>query len=201
MLAFTKMARFQGLLQSRATLLLIRNYHKQPVKVVWKKPEIGWIKLNFDGSRGREGQASIGGIFRNHKAEFLLGYSESIGEATSTMAEFAALKRGLELVLENGWMDLWLEGDAKIIMDIISKRGKLRCEKTNKHVNYINVVMPGLSNCVLSHVYREGNRVADKLAKLGHQFQDPKVWRVQPPEIVLPIMHDDAKGKIVLRTK
>ncbi|KAL1195153.1 putative ribonuclease H protein [Cardamine amara subsp. amara] len=201
MLAFTKMARFQGLLQTRATILLIRNYHKQHVEVVWKKPKIGWTKLNFDGSRGREGQASIGGIFRNHKAEFLLGYSESIGEATSTMAEFAALKRGLELVLENGWTNLWLEGDAKIIVDIIAKRGRLRCEETIKHVNYINVVMPGLSNCVLSHVYREGNRAADKLAKLGHQFQDPKVWRVQPPDIVLPIMHDDARGKIILRTK
>nr|AGN12869.1 putative transposable element protein [Leavenworthia alabamica] len=195
------MARFKGLLQTQATILLIRNYHKKPIQVVWKKPEIGWTKLNFDGSRRRDGQASIGGIFRNHKAEFLLGYSESIGEATSTMAEFAALKRGLELVLEHGWMNLWLEGDAKIIVDIIAKRGRLRCEETTKHVNYINVVMPGLSNCVLSHVYREGNRAADKLAKLGHQFQDPKVWRIQPPEIVLPIVNDDAKGKIVLRTK
>ncbi|CAA7054654.1 unnamed protein product [Microthlaspi erraticum] len=195
------MTRFQGLIQTQATMSLIRNYRKQAIEVVWKNPEIGCTKLNFDGSRGSKGQASIGGIFRNHKAEFLLGYSESIGEATSTVAEFAALKRGLELVLENGWTDLWLEGDAKIIVDIISKRGRLRCEEARKHVNYINVVMPELSNCVLSHVYREGNRAADKLAKLGHQFQNPKVWRVKPPEIVLPIMHEDAQGKIVLRTK
>ena len=200
MLAFSKMARLPGFLQTRATVFLIRNYHTQPIEVVWKKPEHGWTKLNFDGSR-KHGQASIGGIFRNHKGEFILGYSEPIGAATSTVAEFAALKRGLELVLENGWTDLWLEGDAKIIMDIISKRGRLRCQEAKKHVNYINVVMPGLSNCVLSHVYREGNRAADKLAKLGHQFQDPKVWRLHPPDIVLPIMHEDARGKIVLRTK
>lgn len=43
------------------------------------------------------------------------------------MVEFVVFKRGLELVLENGWIDLWLEGDVKIIMDIIFKRGRLRC--------------------------------------------------------------------------
>lgn len=57
---------------------------------------------------GREDKdrPSIGGIFRNHKAEFILVYSEPVGKATSTVAESAALKRGLELVLENGWTDL-----------------------------------------------------------------------------------------------
>ena len=49
-------------------------------------------------------------------------------------------------------------------------------KKQKKHLNYIRVVMPCLSNCVFSHLYREGNRAADKLVMLEHQFQDPKVW-------------------------
>ncbi|CAH8392793.1 unnamed protein product [Eruca vesicaria subsp. sativa] len=116
-----------------------------------KSLNFGWTKLNFEGSR-RQGHANIGGIYRNHKAEF------------------AALKRGLKLVLENGWTDLWLEEDAKSLVNTIAK----------KIVDYVNIVIPGLSNRVLSHVYREGSRAADKLSKLGHHFQDPEVWWPRP---------------------
>ncbi|KAJ0081398.1 hypothetical protein Patl1_10913 [Pistacia atlantica] len=98
MLSFTNFPKCQRLVQGQVHILLIRNWHKEPIPVAWKKPEFGWTKLNFDGScKGGTGKGSIGGVFRNHKAEFLLGYSESIGRTTSTIAELAALRRGLEL--------------------------------------------------------------------------------------------------------
>ncbi|KAF2553968.1 hypothetical protein F2Q68_00037284 [Brassica cretica] len=76
--------------------------------------------------------------------------SEEYSGTTSAVAEFSALKREPKLVLENGWTDLWLEGDAKIIVDIIAKRGKLKYEeaKKKKHVNYINIVMPRVLGAV-----------------------------------------------------
>ncbi|KAB5533929.1 hypothetical protein DKX38_017015 [Salix brachista] len=40
--------------------------------------------------------------------EFILCYAESIGRTTIMIAELAALQRGLELVLENGWSNVWL---------------------------------------------------------------------------------------------
>ncbi|KAJ6706954.1 hypothetical protein OIU85_027321 [Salix viminalis] len=139
-----------------------------PIPVSWKRPRIGWTKLNFDGScKGKAGEASIGGLFRNHEAEFLLGYAESIGRATSTAAELAALRRGLELVLENGWSNVWLEGDSKSLVDIIVKRRRVRCKEAQKQVSRINLIMPELENCVVTHVFREGNRAADKLASIG----------------------------------
>jgi hypothetical protein len=50
---------------------LIRYIHKESIPVTWKKPKNGWTKLNFDGScKGTSGKASIGGVVRNHKAEF-----------------------------------------------------------------------------------------------------------------------------------
>ncbi|KAK6932466.1 Ribonuclease H domain [Dillenia turbinata] len=58
---------------------------------------MGWRKLNFDGSsKARLGKASIGGVFRDHNAEFLLGYAESIGRTSSTVAELIALREGNE---------------------------------------------------------------------------------------------------------
>ncbi|KAJ6401800.1 hypothetical protein OIU84_013963 [Salix udensis] len=179
-----------------------KNSHQGPIPVSWKRPRIGWTKLNFDGScKGKAGEASIGGLFRNHEAEFLLGYAESIGRATSTAAELAALRRGLELVLENGWSNVWLEGDSKSLVDIIVKRRRVRCKEAQKQVSRINLIIPELENCVVTHVFREGNRAADKLASIGHQLQKPKIWRHIPPDDILQIVEEDAKGKIVFRRR
>jgi len=202
MLSFTNISRCQIRILQSPVRSFIRNLHRRPIPVSWKKPQIGWTKLNFDGScKGTAGKASIGGVFRNHEAEFLLGYAESIGGTTSTIAELAALRRGLELVLENGWSNVWLEGDSKSLVDIIVKRKQVRCKEAQRQVSHINLIMPELQNCIVTHVFREGNRAADKLARIGHQLQKPKIWRDIPPDDILRIVHEDAKGKIVFRRR
>lgn len=198
--SFTNFPRCQRIVNG-PILIVVRYWHKEPIPVSWEKPDIGWTKLNFDGScKGRTCKSSIGGIFRDHKAKFLLGYAESIGRATSTIAELSALRRGLELVLENGWNDVWLEGDAKSLVDIIAQRRKVRCAEVQRHITDITSIIPELNNCVVTHIYREGNRAADKFAQLGHQLKKPQIWR-HPPDEVLQIMHDDAGGKIILRRR
>ncbi|KAK7246605.1 hypothetical protein RIF29_41474 [Crotalaria pallida] len=202
MLELINIFRCQKLVHSPVSQL-IRYFHKEPIPVAWKKPGIGWTKLNFDGScKGKSGKASIGGVLRNHNAEFLLGYAESIGQANSTIAELLALRRGLELVLENGWNnDIWLEGDAKTLVEIIVQRRQVRCMEVRRHISDINSILPGFNNCIVSHIYREGNRAADKFAQLGHLFDEPRIWIDVPPDEVLAIVHEDAEGKIVHRRK
>ncbi|KAI5331050.1 PREDICTED: ribonuclease [Prunus dulcis] len=192
MLAFNKILRFEKLIQN--PVCLFRSLHKAPIPVTWEKPKIGWTKLNFDGSsKGKAGKASIGGLFRNHKADFLLGYAEPIGRANSIIAELAALRRGLELVLENGWSDVWLEGDAKTLLQIIAQRRQIRCAEAQRHISHINLIIPEINNCILTHIYREGNRAADKFAQMGHLCGKPQVWQHIPPNQVLSIMHEDAE--------
>ncbi|KAG8385637.1 hypothetical protein BUALT_Bualt03G0065800 [Buddleja alternifolia] len=166
--------------------VLFRNWHKKSINVTWEKPEKGWTKLNYDGScKCKTGKSSIGGIFRNHNAEFLLGYAESIGQSNSTIAEMAALLRGLEIVLENGWSDIWLEGDSKSLVDIIAQRKPVKCKQVQMHVKRINLIIPEIKNCIFTHIYREGNRAADRFAQMGHQLKKPQIWRHIPPNEVL----------------
>lgn len=92
MLILSKILGCQRLIQSPVGLLS-RNWHKNAIQVAWDNPQIGWTKINFDGScKCSTGRASIGGIIRDHNAEFLLSYAESIGHTTSTIAEMAALR-------------------------------------------------------------------------------------------------------------
>lgn len=181
----------------------IHSYKKIPVE--WKKPGIGWTKLNFDGScKGRSGVASIGGVVRNHKAEFLLGYAEPIGTANSTIAELMALRRGLELMVENGWNHhVWVEGDAKTLVDIMERRRRVKCMEVQRHVSHINrIIMPEMNKeeFMLTFIYREGNRAADKFAQMGHALDKPTIWRHHPPNELLDIVNQDAQGMTSLRT-
>ena len=200
----SRLVRCDSIIQnpSAIRLFLVRNFHKEPIPVAWEKPKAGWTKLNFDGSlKSKTGKASIGGVFRDHNAEFLLGYAESIGKTTSTMAELVALRRGLELILENRWRDVWLEGDAKALVDIIMEGRPVKSVEAKRHVDDINAIIKELDNWTFTHIYREGNRAADKLAQMGHCLQKPHIWRDMPPDEVLTIVNEDAKGKIVLRKR
>lgn len=189
-----------GRFMRKPVRILAKNWHKKPVNVAWEKPEMGWTKLNFDGScKSKTGKSSIGGLLRNHKAEFLLGYAESIGKSNSTIAELVALQRGLELVLENGWSHLWVEGDSKTLVEIIAKNRVVKCANVQKHISLINVLIPELDDCILTHIYREGNRAADKFAQLGHHLKKPQIWRSNPPSQVLRFVQEDALGKTFLR--
>ena len=54
-------------------------------------------------------------------------------------------------------------------------------------------------SCSVHHVYREGNRAADALAKYGQSLKlGLTVFEVPPPHI-LPILEDDRLGVAVAR--
>lgn len=199
---FSTILRVQRLVHPRVGPIA-RWWHSREIPVRWRTPDSGYVKLNVDGaSKGKLGDASIGGLVRNHKAEFLVGYAEPIGKTSGFMAECTALKRGLEIVLENGWCNVWLEGDSMSLMEILANRNR-----TTKSMQYMRVVkdiklmIPELKYCIVSHIYREGNRAADKLAGMGYRLDGLQIWRDEPPEEVLRIVREDAEGKIILRRK
>lgn len=64
----------------------------------WVSPPLGKIKLNIDGcSKGDPGQACAGGILRNEKGEWILGFVVNLGVTTVTQAELRALWVGIRL--------------------------------------------------------------------------------------------------------
>lgn len=162
----------------------------------WRKPEAGRLKLNFDGSsKHASRRASIGGVYRDHEGGFVLGYAERIGTATSSVAELAALRRGLELAVDNGWRSVWIEGDAKTVVDAVRSRARVRAEEDRRLCGEIEALLPMIDDVSVSHVHHRGNRVAHGFAKLGHGEARPRVWRDVPPDEVLMFLRRDAEGK------
>ncbi|XP_008803873.1 uncharacterized protein LOC103717323 [Phoenix dactylifera] len=182
--------------------LFLRSHHNNADPYTRGKPNAGCIRLNFDGaSKYGTGDASIGGVYRNHEGVFLFGYAERIGKATSSVAELVAAKRGLELAIKNGWFNIWIEGDAKGVVDLITNRMRSKSKEDLRHFREISVLIPQLKYFKASHIYREGNKVAHRLAKLGYKMHKPQIWWDVPPDEVLRFLRQDAEGQIITRRK
>ena len=53
---------------------------KSIIHVTWRKPLVGWAKLNTDGSAlGSPGKARGGGLIRYHNGDWVAGFSRSLG--------------------------------------------------------------------------------------------------------------------------
>lgn len=67
-----------------------------PNLVYWKKPEVGWIKLDLDGcSRGNPSDAGAGGVLRTHEGKLLYAFAISVGSGMNNFAKMMGLLHGL----------------------------------------------------------------------------------------------------------
>ena len=102
---------------------------------------------------------------RDHRGQWISGFSLRGRFATNNMAELATVKQGLEMAWNMGYKLLHLELDSKEIFSWL----------TNYNVNYPTNMLPLICDCKnllhqewemhVHHVYREANGCADILAK------------------------------------
>ncbi|KAF9592403.1 hypothetical protein IFM89_014654 [Coptis chinensis] len=128
------------------------------------------VKIITDGT-------TKGSYFRDHDGNFLLICGKGLGEATSYWAECICILESVEIAIEKGWLNMWVESDAVTTFTSNSMSWQIRyiwhtCMK-RPHLFY------------LSHIWREGNTVADAIAKNASNLEKDLliVCNVKPPWI------------------
>jgi ribonuclease HI len=141
---------------------------------------VSWIKCNIDGaSSGNPGIASCGGVFRNSDSEFISAFAEPLGVGSSYFAEMSGALRAIEIAFANNWTNFWLESDSSLVVNAFRNPIKIVAWLLrNRWENML--VMLGQMNCIVTHVYREGNGVADLLAKFGLNAPGYTSWSSVP---------------------
>ena len=135
-------------------------------------PLIPYLKLNTDRrALGNPGLAGARRVLRDHKGQWISGFSLRGGFATNNMAELAAVRQGLEMAWNKGYKLLHLELDSKVVLSWL----------TNHNINYPTNMLPLICDCRnllhqewkvhVHHVYREANGCTDLLAKRGTRQQ------------------------------
>ncbi|GBC72940.1 14.7 kDa ribonuclease H-like protein [archaeon HR04] len=123
------------------------------------------IYLYVDGaSKGNPGDAAIGLIIKDCNGKVLRKYKEYIGVATNNMAEYIALKKGLEIAAEYG-KDITVMMDSRLLVKQMRKEYKVKKAHLREMMRKIEDII-ARNNLNVSYIYipREENADADRLA-------------------------------------
>jgi ribonuclease HI len=108
----------------------------------------------------------VRGIFRNNAADFIHAYAEPLGIASSFFAEICGAMRAIEVAFHHNWHNLWLETDSSLVVAAFSNPATLISWRIrNRWRNILSMIKQ--MNFMVTHIYREGNQVADLLANHG----------------------------------
>ena len=125
------------------------------------------ISLYIDGAADLHSKtAGIGGvIYRNN--EELISFSEYMDDATNNEAEYTALIRGVEHLIALGQLSVQIFSDSELVVKQINGQYKVKNPRMQKLYNQAMALFNQLEQYTLSHVLRDKNTVADKLANAG----------------------------------
>lgn len=122
------------------------------------------LTIYIDGAcRGNPGPAGIGVVIQKN-GETIKEISKSIGEGTNNIAEYSALIQALEEALEKKAHNVQIYTDSELVYKQIMGQYKV------KHPNVLplhmkaKLLMAKFKDVKLTHVLREKNKEADKLA-------------------------------------
>ncbi|KAA8528375.1 hypothetical protein F0562_035730 [Nyssa sinensis] len=159
----------------------------------WKKPDLGWTKLNTDGSIDRE-NAGFGGLLRDYRGDPICAYvSKALGDDIF-LVELWAIWRGLILASSLGIKLLWVESDSMSVVKSINKVQPYSL-KARSCLEHIWKLLKKFEKYKVSHSFRETNRAADHLAKMNLLGSDVILWPVGFPRRLCNIIKDDAQGR------
>lgn len=156
-------------------------------EIIWSPPIVGWIKCNTDGASTAT-SSSCGGVFRDQNANFLSCFAENLGGGSAYQAKLAAIMRAVEIASQRNWRNIWIESDSTLVVMAFNKMSMIPCSLRNKWIN-CRKLLCGM-NFVVTHIYREGNRCADKLASKGLDIEGVTIWMNMPDFINKFVIHD-----------
>jgi ribonuclease HI len=146
--------------------------------VLWKAPMALWTKVNSDESV-IDTTTACGAILRDCTGAYKGGFSSKLAHSTVLHAELMGIILAMEMVLEKGWSRLWVEIDSQLAIRASRDHSIVPWNLQNRWHNCFSCQM----QLLFSHVYREGNSCADKLAAHGHVITGFLWWDVIPPFI------------------
>ena len=121
--------------------------------------------LNTDGgARGNPGPAGIGVVLADADGNVVADLHRSIGHTTNNIAEYQALRAGLELALEHGVEELEVRMDSELVVSQVKGEWKIKNERLRPLAAKAEILLRKFPSARLVHVRREENRGADALA-------------------------------------
>ncbi len=127
------------------------------------------VTIHIDGgSRGNPGPAGAGAVVRN-KADNSILYKGGVflGTATNNVAEYSGLLAGLTAAKELGAAHVELFSDSQLLVRQMSGQYRVKNEGLKPLHRRATDLADAFEKCQFTHVRREENTAADKLANMA----------------------------------
>ena len=135
----------------------------RPLPDRWEFPSPGWVKISTDGAaRGYYGLATCACIFRGSMGEFIGAFSAFLEVQTSMVVEFYVVIHAMKEAQKIGLTNVWLEYDSTLVCVAFTARTNVLWMLRNRWNTCLNYY--GKIRFRVTHIFREGNVCADKLA-------------------------------------
>lgn len=121
-------------------------------------------------SRGNPGQASYGFTVCDESGKLLYEEGKYIGITTNNVAEYTAVLEALKYIKDKyskKKLQLELFADSKLVVEQLSGRFKMKSEHLKPIFEKIKLLSIELGGMIHTHVPREKNIEADRLANLA----------------------------------
>nr|XP_023878038.1 uncharacterized protein LOC111990496 [Quercus suber] len=137
--------------------------------------------------------AGGGGLIRNEEGRWLVGFARKIGITSSFLAELWALRDGLSLCVSRGFAAVEVELDAKSIVDAISnpEYANIFASSLMEDCRHMVKQVPQIR---FKHCFREANRCADALARMGGILDADFTVFENPPVDISNFLEFDCNG-------
>ena len=132
--------------------------------------------IYIDGaSLGNPGLSGAGMVAFDGEGNELWRESIHLGEMTNNMAEYEALVRALRRIDKSaGAVNVYT--DSLLVANQVLGKYRLRSEGLKPYLEEARRLIRALPSFTVKYIPREGNRIADKLAKDGAAKKGVDVW-------------------------
>lgn len=156
------------------------------IEVRWYPPGHGWVKCNTDGSSmGAPGDSTAAGVFRDSSGVVLGCFVRHVGCLFAFEAELIASMHAILIAFSRGWHHLWLESDSSYVVNLLSTRSsQVPWKYRNQWLQILECL--NAMEFKVSHIYREGNSVADALSNLATDG----FWDTAPASVCSLVFRD-----------
>ena len=135
------------------------------VMLPWKPPQLPSVKINMDASWTSISQyAGLAAICRNHRGEWIKGYTLAALSRSPLHAELLIIKHTIEWCTTEQWDEVILASDCMQAVTMVLDRNHTPNMFSNLAYN-CREAMEAHGRMVLRHEGRTTNKVADQLAK------------------------------------
>ncbi|KAL5846735.1 hypothetical protein ACOSQ3_010259 [Xanthoceras sorbifolium] len=141
-----------------------------------------WVKLNVDGSRNSLGCIAVGGVIRNSLGQWLGGFTANKGSGS-----------GLLYAWQAGYKFLIVETDSANVVKLLSQ-GVQDCHPLFYLLQKCQSLIQEDWVCKIVNIYREANKMADYLAKMGQHSDLGVNFLEDLPVSCLEIIKKDDSG-------